>query len=68
MKLLLQIREADGEILSNPEDVWNFMQDEANLDRECLWILHLDGYHRLLDKELAAMGTIDTATIRPATV
>ena len=43
MKLkILQVREASGEV-SSPNIVAEVMREEAKADRECFWVLHLNG-------------------------
>ena len=65
---LLKVKEAHGESISNPEAVLALMHQEAAADRECIWILHLNTANKIIEKELAGMGDIASALVRPATV
>lgn len=57
----LSIREATGAKLTGPEDVYKDMQAEAEIDRECMWVLHLSSSNRIVRKELVAMGDGNSA-------
>jgi DNA repair protein RadC len=64
----LMIKEADGAEYHNPEEVWKDMKGEAKIDRECMWVLHLDGQNKVIEKELVAMGKGNAALITPREV
>lgn len=69
MKLkLLAIREPNGVSLLSPQCAALAMQVEAKADRECFWVLHLSSDHRVIEKELVAIGTINSALIHPREV
>jgi len=59
------VKEATEEKLNSPEKIYRFMQGEAKIDRECVWVLHLNSKLKLIEKELVSMGTIDTALVHP---
>lgn len=62
---LLSVREATGNKLTTPKAVWQEMKAEAQADRECFWVLHLNTKMAIIEKELVAMGRLDAATIHP---
>lgn len=65
---LLQVREASGEVIDSPEVVINIMAEEAMADRECLWVLHLNGRNRIIEKELVSIGCATNAVVHPREV
>ncbi|MBE9594884.1 MAG: JAB domain-containing protein [Proteobacteria bacterium] len=64
----LMIEEAKGTEYHNPEDVWKDMKSEAKIDRECMWVLHMNGQNKIIKKELVAMGKGNAAFITPREV
>ena len=65
---LLEVREASGEFLNSPKDVFDLMRDEARADRECFWVLHLNTKNRVIEKELISMGVVNASMIMPREV
>ncbi len=70
---LLKVKEiATGEPIRSPQDVAKFvrenMEEEALADRECFWILHLNARNQVIEKELTAMGSVNSCLVRPADV
>jgi len=61
----MMVKESTEEKLNSPEKIYRFMQGEANIDRECVWVLHMNTKLKLIEKELVSMGTIDTALVHP---
>ena len=61
----LCIKEATGAKFSSPEDVYGDMKAEAKIDRECMWVLHLNGANKVVEKELVAMGKGNAAIVTP---
>lgn len=57
---LLHVREATGVIIKEAEDVYKTMKEESTADRECGWVLHLNTKNKIIDKELVAMGTVNS--------
>ncbi|MEK7354716.1 MAG: JAB domain-containing protein [Chloroflexota bacterium] len=69
MKLkLLQVKEPTDARIASPEDVFKEMAEEAKADRECFWVLHLNTWHTIIEKELVAIGTLSQATVHPREV
>ena len=65
---LLTIRQASNEIASSPDAIAQIMQEEAKVDRECLWCLHLNTRNRIIEKELISMGTLNCSVVSPREV
>lgn len=66
MKLqLLQVRDANGESIRNPQDVVELMSQEAKADRETFWVLHLNTHRHVILKELVSLGTINVTSVHP---
>jgi len=70
---LLKVKEiATGEPIRSPQDVAKFvrenMSEEAMVDRECFWILHLNARNQVIEKELTAIGSVNSCIVRPADV
>jgi len=65
---LLQIKEAKGNSVNSPELVAKLMSEEGKLDREAFWVLHLNAQHRLIERELVALGVLDSSPIHPREV
>ena len=63
----LTIQEPKGEEYHHSEDVYESMKAEAQIDRECMWVLHL-GAGKVIKKELVAMGKGNGAYITPREV
>ena len=64
----MMVKEASEEKLNSPKKVYEFMRGEAEIDRECIWVLHMNTKLKLIEKELVSMGTIDTALVHPREV
>ena len=70
---LLKVKDiATGEPIRSPQDVAKFvrknMEEEALADRECFWILHLNARNQVIEKELTAIGSVNSCLVRPADV
>lgn len=65
---LLCIKEPSGETANSPEAILKLMRAESLADRECFWILHLNTKHKVIEKELVAMGCSNAAVITPREV
>jgi DNA repair protein RadC len=59
---LLEIKRATGREVESSQDVYEMMAAESKVDRECLWVLHLNHHNFLVEKEIVSMGTL-TATL-----
>jgi len=69
MKLkILQVREASGEVVSSPNIVAEVMREEAKADRECFWVLHLNGRNRIIEKEVVTIGCATNVVVHPREV
>lgn len=69
MKLkILQVREASGGPICSPDVVAELMREEGRADRECFWVLHLNGRNRIIEKELVAIGTVTSTLVHPREV
>ena len=51
--------------IKTPEIAYEIMRTEAKIDRECAWVLHLNGRLDLIEKELVSMGTVEAAFMYP---
>jgi DNA repair protein RadC len=61
----LEVREATSENAYSPKAVAELMKQESRIDRECFWVFHLNCANRIIEKELVALGTINSAPINP---
>jgi len=68
MQQFLQIKEAKGNSINSPELVAKLMLQESKIDREAFWVLHLNTQHRVIEKELVALGILDRSLIHPREV
>ena len=64
----MQVREATDIKLMSPGKVYEFMQAETKIDRECAWVLHFNTKLQLIQKELVSMGTLDFTPLHPREV
>lgn len=64
----LPVKQPTKEAVSSPEMVAKIMKEESRIDRECLWVLHLNSSNRIIEKELASMGIVNAAIIHPREV
>jgi len=62
------VKEATEEKLNSPSKIYKIMQGEAKIDRECVWVLHMNSKLKLIEKELVSMGTLDAAPVHPREV
>ncbi len=63
---LLRVCEPLTETYANcPEVIVGGMDAEAHADRECFWVLHFNSHMQLTDKELVAMGCINSTGVLP---
>jgi len=64
----MMVKEATDTKLMSPKKVYEFMQAEAKIDRECAWVLHFNTKLQLIEKELVSMGTLDFTPLHPREV
>ena len=62
---LLEVKEAKGEKIITAEDIFKIMPTEAKADRECLWAVHLNARNKIIEKELVAMGIVNSCPVQP---
>ena len=61
----MTVREATGEQFHFPADIYESMKPETEIDRECVWVLHLNGRNKIVYKELVSMGTVNASLVAP---
>lgn len=54
--------------IKNPEDVFNYLQDMRNLNKEHFRGIYLDVKNRIIHDEIISIGTLDTNLIHPRDV
>lgn len=64
----LMIKESTGKTVRIASDIHNYMRAEARIDRECCWVIHLNGRNQILEKELVSMGTVTSSLVAPREV
>jgi len=61
----MMVKEAMQVKIRTAGTVNEIMRTEAKIDRECAWVLHLNGRLELIEKELVSMGTVEGAYMHP---
>ena len=64
----MELREAEGEVLSNAADFVNQFQDVGKLDREGFFVTTLDQKNRVIETYLVALGTLTATLVHPREV
>ena len=64
----MMIQESTGKTVKVAADIFNFMKAEAKIDRECAWVIHLNGRNQIIEKELISMGTVTASLVAPREV
>ena len=59
------IKEATGETVHTASDIFKFMKVESRIDRECCFVIHLNGRNGIVEKELVSMGTVNASLVSP---
>ncbi|MCK4260095.1 MAG: JAB domain-containing protein [Halanaerobiales bacterium] len=62
------VKESLDKEIHSARDVYSLMKTEARIDRECVWVLHLNSRKKLIEKELVSMGTAEESLMRPREV
>lgn len=62
LKLMLA-KEVSGKPMNTPRKVWRLMAEEAMVDRECFWVIHLSTSYRMIEKELVSVGTVGNCLV-----
>ncbi len=65
---ILQVKEATGDQVTQPQEVANLMTEESKADRELFWVLHLNNKKKIIEKELVSMGTLTSSLVHPREV
>ena len=61
----LMIKEATGKLIRMAEDIYKLMKPETKIDRECCFVIHLNGRNKVIEKELVSMGTVTASLVAP---
>lgn len=64
----MTIQESTGKKVQLSQDIYDYMSPEAQIDRECVWVIHLNTKNEIIEKELVSMGTINASIIHPREV
>ena len=64
----LMIKEATGKLIRIASDIYKLMKPETKIDRECCWVIHLNGRNKIIEKELVSMGTVNSSLVSPREV
>ena len=59
----MRVKESSGKTMSTPARISRLMSEESKIDRECFWVLHLNTSHRIIEKELVTVGTVDNCLV-----
>jgi len=59
------VKEAMKVKIKSVDMAYEIMRTETKIDRECAWVLHLNGRLDLIEKELVSMGTVEGAFMHP---
>lgn len=62
------VREASGQRVRTPEDVYRVCSDIANLAQEAFHVLLLDCKNRLINRHLVSLGLADASLVHPREV
>lgn len=61
----LKVKEATGGKILSAADVAKAMEEEAKMDREAMWVLHLNTAGKIIEKELVSLGILNQSTVHP---
>jgi len=64
----MTVQESTGEKINSFRKVYELMKPEAAIDRECVWVLHLNSHLELIEKELVSMGDVSASIVHPREV
>ena len=62
------IKEANGESIGQPGNVAKIMEEEGKMDRESMWVLHLNTRNQVIEKELVSLGSVNASVVHPREV
>jgi len=54
-----------GVLVKNPEDVGDYFKALTRCDQETVWVVTLDGEHKIIAVDMVAMGGANYATFSP---
>ena len=65
--LFLEIRESvqDQNPISGSNAIYEYMKDLEVLDREAVYVIHLDAHLKILARELISLGTLTSSIVVP---
>jgi DNA repair protein RadC len=64
----LKVKESTNIQTSSPAAVAAALREEAHIDREAFWVLHLNTRNRIIEKELVSLGTLNASLVHPREV
>ena len=62
------VKEARGEKITDAKKVVKLMENEAKIDRESFWVLHLNTQNQIIEKELVSLGIVNCSVVHPREV
>jgi len=62
------VKEARGEKITDAKKAAKLMGNEAKIDREALWVLHLNAQNQVIEKELVSLGIVNCSVVHPREV
>ncbi len=62
------VKEARGEKITDAKKVAKLMENEAKIDREAFWVLHLNTQNQVIEKELVSLGIVNCSVVHPREV
>lgn len=62
------VKEAKGILITEARKVAGLMEEEGKIDREALWVLHLNTQNQLIEKELVSLGSVNCSIVHPREV
>lgn len=66
MKLkLMEVKTASGMRINWLGEVYELMREEAQADRECSWVIHLNRAFYVIEKEFTGMGSLFSVNASP---
>jgi len=64
----MYVKEAKGIYITEAQKVAGLMEKEGKIDREALWVLHLNTRNQVIEKELVSLGTVNASLVQPREV
>lgn len=63
-----KIPKKDIQVLTSSAIVYDYMKDTGDLDREAVFVVHVDSRLRILKRELVSLGTLGGSLVNPREV